>query len=66
MTELAAMRAFSFGAWNLKHANFLCETRDDCRFSGIEAVFALEFPMFRNLPPVPAQARNRKLSAMDR
>ena len=62
------MRAFSFCAWNLKHANFLRETRDDCRFSGVEAVFTLEFPIFRALEfvftPVPAQVRNRKLVLM--
>ena len=62
------MRAFSFYAWNLKHANFLRETRDDCRFSGVEAVFTLEFPMFRALefvfPPVPAQVSDRKFVHM--
>lgn len=47
------MRAFSFGVARLKHANFLRETRDDCRFSGVEAIFALKSPMFR---------ANRKLS----
>ena len=48
---------FSFGTENLKHANFLREMGNDCRFSGVEVVFALEFQMFRT---------NRKLSAMDR
>lgn len=40
----------------------------DCRFSGAEAVFTLEFPMFRTreftFSPVPAQVRNRKLVLM--
>lgn len=45
MIKLAEMRAFSFGVARLKHANFLCETKSLCRFSGVEAVFALEIPM---------------------
>ena len=54
MIKLAEMRAFSFGVARLKHANFLRETRDDCRFPGVEAIFALGFPMLR---------ANRKLVA---
>lgn len=61
IAELAEMRAFSFCTGHLKHANFLRETRNDCRFSGVEAVFALEIPMFRaNRKLVPMSPKFRK------
>ena len=52
----------------LKHADFPCETMALCRFSGVEADFAVKFSIFRALEfvftPVPAQVRNRKLVLM--
>lgn len=36
-----------FCADRMRHANFQRETMDLCRFSGVEADFALNFPMLR-------------------
>lgn len=61
MIKLAEMRAFSFGVARLKHANFLCETKSLCRFSGVKAIFALDFSVFcANRKLVPMAPKFRK------
>ena len=59
--QLAEMRAFLLPSCGTKCADFLCEMMVLCRFSGVEAVFTLKFPIFRaNRKLVPMSTEFRK------